>query len=100
MLPRPAGPVYATVEARAPGATVAVTGYPRLFNGTDCNPLTFFTAAEMARINTGTDELNTRDPGTRAEAGRVSATSTRRRPSSATRSAMPSPGSTTWSTRR
>ena len=41
---------------RAP--RVAVTGYPKLFNGTDCNPLTFFTAAEMARLNEATAELN------------------------------------------
>jgi lysophospholipase L1-like esterase len=50
--------VYAAVRAKAPRAKVAVTGYPRLFNGSDCNPLTFFTAAEMAAINAGTDELN------------------------------------------
>ena len=35
-----------------------VTGYPLLFNGTDCNLFTFFTAAEMARLNTATNELN------------------------------------------
>jgi lysophospholipase L1-like esterase len=50
--------VYAAVRARAPGATVAVTGYPLLFNGTDCNPLTFFTKAEMKAINDGTERLN------------------------------------------
>jgi GDSL-like lipase/acylhydrolase family protein len=50
--------VYAAIRTRAPRATVVVTGYPRLFNGSDCNPLTFFTAAEMAAINAGTDELN------------------------------------------
>jgi lysophospholipase L1-like esterase len=50
--------VYAAVEAKAPGARVAVTGYPRLFNGTDCNPLTFFTADELRQINAGTDDLN------------------------------------------
>lgn len=50
--------VYAAVRSRAPDAEVAVTGYPLLFNGSDCNPLTFFTAAEMSRINSGTRELN------------------------------------------
>ena len=50
--------VFAAVRARAPRAKVTVTGYPHLFNGTDCNPLTFFTAAEMAAINAGTDDLN------------------------------------------
>jgi lysophospholipase L1-like esterase len=58
-LPARLDAVYAAVKTRAPGATVAVTGYPRLFNGTDCNPLTFFTAAEMTRINNGILELNT-----------------------------------------
>lgn len=50
--------VYAAVRSRAPAANVAVTGYPLLFNGSDCNPLTFFTGGEMARINAGTAELN------------------------------------------
>ncbi len=42
------GNVYQEVKKRAPGATVVVTGYPLLFNGTDCNPLTFFTPDEMS----------------------------------------------------
>ena len=50
--------VYAAVRAKAPNAKVVVTGYPLLFNGTDCNALTFFTAAEMARLNAATAELN------------------------------------------
>jgi len=58
VLPARLDRVYAAVEERAPGATVVVTGYPRLFNGADCNPLTFFTGAEMASINAGILELN------------------------------------------
>jgi lysophospholipase L1-like esterase len=50
--------VFQSVKDRAPGATVVVTGYPLLFNGTDCNPLTFFTQSEMKAINAGTAELN------------------------------------------
>jgi lysophospholipase L1-like esterase len=50
--------VYTEVKKRAPGATVVVTGYPLLFNWTDCNPLTFFTRSEMAAINDGTEQLN------------------------------------------
>ena len=50
--------VYGAINQRAPGARVAVTGYPKLFNGTDCNLLTFFTPAEMARFNDATVELN------------------------------------------
>ena len=51
--------VYEAVKAKAPGARVVVTGYPRLFNErTDCNPFTFFTTDEMARLNDATDRLN------------------------------------------
>jgi lysophospholipase L1-like esterase len=58
-LPARLARVYAAVKAAAPGARVVVTGYPRLFNGrTDCNPFTFFTTDEMARLNDATDRLN------------------------------------------
>ena len=57
-LPARLNNVYATVKAKAPGATVVVTGYPLMFNGTDCNPLTFFTRSEMKAINDGTEALN------------------------------------------
>ena len=50
--------VYKAVKGMAPEATVVVTGYPLLFNGTDCSPFTFFTRSEMERINAGTEELN------------------------------------------
>jgi lysophospholipase L1-like esterase len=61
--------VYSEVKERAPGATVVVTGYPLLFNETDCNPLTFFTAAEMKAINSGTIELNAAIQKAATEAG-------------------------------
>ena len=57
-LPDRLNAVYEEVKERAPGATVVVTGYPLMFNGIDCNPLTFFTRSEMERINAGTEELN------------------------------------------
>ena len=57
-LPAQLTKVYKAVEENAPDATVVVTGYPLLFNGTDCNPLTFFTQSEMRQINAGTEELN------------------------------------------
>ena len=50
--------VYGRINQRAPGARVAVTGYPKLFNGTDCNLLTFFTPNEMSRFNDATVKLN------------------------------------------
>jgi len=49
--------VYAEVGRRAPAARVIVTGYPRLFNGVDCNLATFFSAHEMSRLNAAADEL-------------------------------------------
>ena len=51
--------VYSAVRRQAPNAKVVVTGYPMLFNGSDCNVLTFFTGAEMARLNAATVALNT-----------------------------------------
>jgi lysophospholipase L1-like esterase len=57
-LPASLDNVFTAIKAKAPGATVVVTGYPLMFNGTDCNPLTFFTPSEMAAINNGTTELN------------------------------------------
>ena len=52
--------LYDTIRGRAPGARVTVVGYPRLFNGTDCNAGTFFSADEMTRLNATADLLNAR----------------------------------------
>lgn len=49
--------VLAEIGRRAPRARVVVTGYPRLFNGIDCNLATFFTGHEMDRMNAAADEL-------------------------------------------
>ncbi len=50
--------LYKAVVNRAPNAQVVVTGYPRLFNGVDCNLLTFFNQTEMRRINEACNELD------------------------------------------
>lgn len=50
--------VYAAIKARAPQARVVVAGYPRLFNGTDCHALTFFSGDEMSRLNAAADRLS------------------------------------------
>ncbi len=50
--------VYADIKSRAPQARVVVTGYPLLFNGTDCNAITFFSPGEERRLNDSTDLLN------------------------------------------
>jgi hypothetical protein len=49
--------VYSAIHTRAPNAVVAVVGYPRLFNGTDCNLGTFFSSGEMTRLNQTADQL-------------------------------------------
>lgn len=52
--------LYNAIRSRAPGARVTVVGYPRLFNGTDCNAATFFSGDEMTRLNATADLLNSR----------------------------------------
>ena len=46
------------VKAKAPNARVVVAGYPRIFNGTDCNAFTWFSPTEEARLNQTADLLN------------------------------------------
>ncbi|MBM6405376.1 SGNH/GDSL hydrolase family protein [Phycicoccus sp. CSK15P-2] len=50
--------LYTEIRARAPRATVTVVGYPRLFNGEDCNALTWFSPSEESRINAAADLMN------------------------------------------
>lgn len=57
-LPARLDAVYGAIHDRATDATVAVVGYPRLFNGQDCNALTFFSPAEEARLNQSADMLS------------------------------------------
>lgn len=52
-------PVYREIRTRAPRAGVVVSGYPHLFAGIDCSPLTFFSDEEMALVNSVTDDLLT-----------------------------------------
>jgi Tol biopolymer transport system component len=49
--------VYTQIKTRAPNAVVAVVGYPRLFNGEDCNAATFFSSSELTRLNQTADLL-------------------------------------------
>jgi len=46
-----------TIKAKSPSATVIVLDYPRLFNGTDCNALTWFSASEETRLNETADQM-------------------------------------------
>ena len=50
--------LYAAIRAQAPYARVVVTGYPLLFNGSDCSLLTFFSSSEEAALNAATNELD------------------------------------------
>jgi lysophospholipase L1-like esterase len=52
--------LYSSIRGRAPRARVVVAGYPRLFNGQDCDLLTWFSPAEEARLNATADLLNSR----------------------------------------
>lgn len=48
-----------TIKADSPSAKVVVLDYPRLFDGIDCNALTFFSTSEMTRLNQTADLLKT-----------------------------------------
>ncbi len=50
--------LYSSVRRRAPLARVVVAGYPRIFNGVDCNAGTWFSATEMSRLNATADLMN------------------------------------------
>lgn len=60
VLPAKLTSLYTAVRTRAPWATVVVAGYPRVFNGEDCNALTWFSPTEEARLNATADRLNSR----------------------------------------
>lgn len=49
--------VYDAVGAAAPNAQVVVLGYPRLFNGQECNIITRISQAEQAKLNAAADLL-------------------------------------------
>lgn len=49
--------VYSSIKSRSPSARVIVLGYPRLFNGEDCNAGTWFSPDDMTRLNATADLL-------------------------------------------
>ncbi len=69
VLPGRLSTLYASIRSRAPQATVVVAGYPRIFNGEDCNAFTWFSPTEQARLNATADLLNTRIASAAAAAG-------------------------------
>ncbi|MET1059690.1 MAG: SGNH/GDSL hydrolase family protein [Nocardioides sp.] len=57
-LPGRLSTLYASIRSKAPDAKVVVVGYPRIFNGEDCNAGTWFSPAEESRLNATADLLN------------------------------------------
>jgi lysophospholipase L1-like esterase len=57
-LPGRLSALYASIRSKAPNAKVVVVGYPRIFNGEDCNAGTWFSPEEEARLNQTADLLN------------------------------------------
>ena len=59
-LPGKLATLYSSVRSRATTAKVVIVGYPRIFNGEDCNAGTWFSPAEEARLNQTADLLNSK----------------------------------------
>ncbi len=57
-LPAQLNTLYGSIRTKAPSAKVVVVGYPRIFNGDDCNALTWFSPAEESRLNQMADLIN------------------------------------------
>lgn len=57
-LPASLNAVYTQIHNRAPGAKVAVVGYPRLFNGQECNLFARLSSGEQKQLNAGADLLD------------------------------------------
>lgn len=68
-LPARLSALNAAVRARAPHARVVVVGYARLFQGADCNALTWFSPTEEARLNATADLLDAQLAQAAAAAG-------------------------------
>ncbi|WP_052274001.1 SGNH/GDSL hydrolase family protein [Arthrobacter sp. L77] len=68
-LPERLGSLYGQIRARAPQASVTVAGYPRIFNGEDCNAATWFSPTEETRLNATADLLNRTTAAAAAAAG-------------------------------
>lgn len=49
--------LYRELRRRAPAARVVVAGYPRLFNGLDCGPFTFFSRDDQRLLDGASDLL-------------------------------------------
>jgi lysophospholipase L1-like esterase len=68
-LPASLAGLYGDIRAKAPNARTVVLGYPRLFNGIDCHLLTWFSGAEMTRLNATADLLDSTTAAAASAAG-------------------------------
>ncbi|HYN65415.1 MAG TPA: SGNH/GDSL hydrolase family protein [Ornithinibacter sp.] len=68
-LPAALNSLYANIRSRAPRAKVTVVGYPRIFNGEDCNLLTWFSPTEESRLNATADLINSTTAARASAAG-------------------------------
>jgi hypothetical protein len=68
-LPGRLSTLYASIRTKAPNAKVVVVGYPRIFMGEDCNAGTWFSPAEMTRLNQTADLLNSKTAAAAAARG-------------------------------
>ncbi len=59
-LPGSLATLYSSIRSKAPNATVVVVGYPRLFNGEDCNALTWFSPSDESLLNATADLLDSK----------------------------------------
>jgi hypothetical protein len=68
-LPGRLAALYRSIRERAPYAREVAAGYPRLFNGEDCNLLTWFSPSEESRLNATADLLNAKIKAAAENAG-------------------------------
>ncbi|MDO8209484.1 SGNH/GDSL hydrolase family protein [Conexibacter sp. CPCC 206217] len=68
-LPGKLNTVYAAIQRQAPGATVAVLGYPRLFSTSSCAGTTGIDASERTQLNALADLADTTIAGRAAAYG-------------------------------
>lgn len=78
VLPGALTTLYQRIGNRAPNATVVVSGYPRIFMGEVCNAGTWFSPAEMQRLNETANLLNNRTSSAVSAAGFSFANPTKR----------------------
>ncbi|MCW2857467.1 MAG: hypothetical protein JWR52_3082 [Marmoricola sp.] len=68
-LPGRLNTLYASIKAKAPNAKVLIVGYPRIFNGEDCNAATFFSPDDETKLNATADLMNSKLSAAAAAAG-------------------------------